>query len=567
MTVGVVLLVHDAFERAAQVARHWVRAGCPVVIHVDGKVASSAYDRFATALADAPLVQFSKRHVCGWGQFSLVQATITACEHLLKAHPHVSHVFLASGSCLPLRPIAELQAYLDAHKHTDFIESATTDDVPWTVGGLDRERFHYYFPFCWRKHRKLFDLSVNLQRRLRFRRKMPEGIVPHLGSQWWCLTRKTLAAILNDPQRPVFDAYFKSVWIPDESYFQTLARRHSKQIESRSLTLVKFDYQGKPHLFFDDHQELLESSGYFVARKVWQHANGLYARFPLAESRVTPSETDGAKAIDHVFSNAVEKRAFGRHGLYMPSRFPHFRRENGISAVPYSVFHGYEDLIPTFRDWLADNTKAEVHGHLFAPSGAEFSTNETVFRGGQSSDAKLRDYNPQMFLTNLIWNSPAQHQAFMFGPRDSQEITHLLATDTNAQIFVVTGSWAVQLFRTGQSAKKVRATAARLQKREHAFLKKLRSSEARARISITSIAHFLDQPAAHLQVIQSQLTMTPPKPLVSMPALADLDGLPRFLQELRNQGMHPFLAGEVSIAASRPIQPETDRKPYIVHKA
>lgn len=38
MTVGVVILVHNAFDRAEQVIRHWVDGGCPVVVHVDQKL-------------------------------------------------------------------------------------------------------------------------------------------------------------------------------------------------------------------------------------------------------------------------------------------------------------------------------------------------------------------------------------------------------------------------------------------------------------------------------------------------------------------------------------------------
>ena len=166
-------------------------------------------------------------------------------------------MYLASGSCLPLRPVQELRDYLDARQRVDFIESATTADVPWTVGGLDYERFTLRFPFAWKKRRVLFDAYVRLQRRFRFKRKIPNGLVPHMGSQWWCLTRQTLSAILEDPDRETYDRYFQRVWIPDESYFQTMARQYSLEIESRSLTLSKFDYQGKPHIFYNDHLQLL----------------------------------------------------------------------------------------------------------------------------------------------------------------------------------------------------------------------------------------------------------------------------------------------------------------------
>ena len=152
---------------------------------------------------------------------------------------------LPPASCLPLRPVSELVDYLARHPQTDFIESVTTEDVDWTVGGLDLERFTLRFPFSWRRHRRLFDGYVRLQRRLGFRRRIPAGLVPHLGSQWWCLTRRTLSAILDDPNRAAIDRYFRRVWIPDEAYFQTLVRTWSVRVESRSLTLSKFDFSGQ----------------------------------------------------------------------------------------------------------------------------------------------------------------------------------------------------------------------------------------------------------------------------------------------------------------------------------
>ncbi|MGR3435206.1 MAG: beta-1,6-N-acetylglucosaminyltransferase, partial [Shimia sp.] len=273
------MLVHTDFHRVEQVARHWTASGRPVVIHVDGNVKAAKAADLRRRLDADPLVRFSKRHRCEWGTWGIVAGTQSAAEVLLDAFPDVRHVFLSSGSCLPLRPVQELIDYLDRHPTTDFIESATTSDVPWTVGGLDEERFTLRFPFSWRRHRRLFDRYTNLQRRLKVRRQIPRGIVPHMGSQWWCLTRRTLTAILTDEDRPAYDRYFRHVWIPDESYFQTLARLWSGDVVSRSLTLSKFDHQGKPFTFYDDHLQLLRRSDCFVARKIWNRADGLYAAF------------------------------------------------------------------------------------------------------------------------------------------------------------------------------------------------------------------------------------------------------------------------------------------------
>ena len=217
MSLGVVMLVHTAFKRAEQVARHWANAGCPVVIHVDRNVVAKSYKAFVAALADVDHIRFSRRYRCEWGAWGIVAASQTASEKMLRDFPDVQHVYLASGSCLPLRPIEELIDYLAARPRTDFIESATTMDVPWTVGGLDQERFTLHFPFSWRRHRFLFDRFVQIQRLIGTKRMIPSGLRPHMGSQWWCLTRQTLTAILQDPDRATYDDFFRRVWIPDES--------------------------------------------------------------------------------------------------------------------------------------------------------------------------------------------------------------------------------------------------------------------------------------------------------------------------------------------------------------
>ncbi|MBT8476875.1 MAG: beta-1,6-N-acetylglucosaminyltransferase, partial [Alphaproteobacteria bacterium] len=205
MSVGFAMLVHEPLGRAVQVARHWASAGCPIVIHVDKSVGRAAYDGFVRDLADFPDILFCDRHSCEWGTWSLVAASQTAATMLLDRFPDVRHAFLASGSCLPLRPVEELRKYLAENPRTDFIESVTTKDVPWTIGGLDNERFSFSFPFSWKRQRFLFDRYVRLQRLIGRQREIPENIVPHLGSQWWCLTRRTLTAILDDPKRDVFE--------------------------------------------------------------------------------------------------------------------------------------------------------------------------------------------------------------------------------------------------------------------------------------------------------------------------------------------------------------------------
>lgn len=564
-SLGFIMLCHTSLHRAAQVARHWAERDCPVVIHIDRQVSRKRYEEFRRELADLDNVRFSQRLRCEWGTWSLVQASQTAAALLLDEFPSVRHVYLVSGSCLPLRPVDELRDYLAARPMTDFIESVTLRDVDWTVSGLNDERFKLRFPFSWKRHRWLFDAYVDVQRKVGFRRKLPQGITPHLGSQWWCLTRQTLTAILQDPRRHEFERFFRLVWIPDESYYQTLARNYARYIESRSLTLSKFDFQGKPHVFYDDHLHLLRRSDCFVARKIWPRANRLYTTFLTDDAAGTRMAEPAPGKIDRVFSRTLERRTRGRPGLYMHSRFPYPDWENGKTAAPYSVFHGFNTLFVDFESWLTRRLGSVVHGNIFDPRRARFVGDATIYAGCLSANATMRDYNPEHFLTNMIWNTRGERQTFMFGPRDSQRIGAFMASDSNAQISVITGAWAVPLYLSNRNFAEIRTEAAVLQRREIDFVNVLRHVKARADIRIWSLAEFIDEPMEHLQSILDATEGATVQRLTEAPRMADLSGFAAFLQSLKNQGMNPVTVGDFPQVGPAHRPPGDRNRPYLVN--
>lgn len=564
MSLGVVMLVHDALDRAEQLVRHWSAHGCPVVLHVDKRVNRCSYAAFVNALSDLENVRFCGRHKCEWGTWSLVAASQTASELMLKSFPEVRHVFLASGSCLPLRPVSDMVRYLEARPQTNFIESVTTEDVPWTVGGLDRERFTLRFPFSWKRHRWLFDRYVQLQRRIKFKRKIPDGLVPHLGSQWWCLTRQTLSTILTDPDRETYDAYFKKVWIPDESYYQTLVRLHSTEIESRSLTLSKFDYQGKPHVFYDDHLQLLRRSDCFVARKIWPAADKLYDSFLSDAAAIMSGAEPNPGKIDRIFSKAVERRTKGRSGLYMQSRFPRMGFENGLTGSPYAIFEGFTEVFEDFEPWLERTIGGRVHGHLYAKDRVEFAGGQRDFSGALTDSPVLRDYDPRAFLTNLIWSTRGERQSFQFGPADNQTISWDVTKDPNAYISVISGAWAVPLYRSSRNFTEIRREAARLQKIESDHLDILQSGYSRARVRIWTMAEIVQNPMEPLQLILDEIGGRMNSRLTEAPKLVPLDGFGQFLQNLKNQGMQPYLMGDYPSGVDPVTPPRDALKPYLI---
>jgi len=147
-------------------------------------------------------------------------------------------------------------------------------------------------------------------------------------------------------------------------------------------------------------------------------------------------------------------------------------------------------------------------------------------------------------LTNLIWNTRGERQVFMFGPQDTQRPAVFMANDHNAQISVITGAWAVRLFTSNRNFSAIRSEAARLQRREAAFIETLRDRSRRAEIKIWTLADFVEEPMENLQSILDAMESAPIQRLTEAPRMVDLNGFPQFLQSLKNQGMNPFLVGD-----------------------
>ncbi|GGF52428.1 hypothetical protein GCM10011402_00450 [Paracoccus acridae] len=102
-----------------------------------------------------------------------------------------------------------------------------------------------------------------------------------IGSQWWCLRRHTVEALLAlIAERPDLPRFFRSTWIPDETFFQTLVAHlvPKAQIRRRSPTCLMFTDYGMPVTFYNDHYDLLTRQDYLFARKISAEAQELRAK-------------------------------------------------------------------------------------------------------------------------------------------------------------------------------------------------------------------------------------------------------------------------------------------------
>jgi len=565
MKLGFVILAHQNLPRLEQLARHLSQQGCPMCIHIDRDVPKRVFDCFAASVSDLKNVSMSKRTACEWGRFSIVQATLDASEMLLARHPDVTNILLISGSCLPVRPVKQLRKFLQRNEKTDFIESVSVRNNYWVKGGLNEERFTLYFPFSWQKQRKLFDTLVDVQRKLKIERTLPEGLVPHIGSQWWCLTARTLRAILMDPRRPHYDSYFSRSWIPDESYFQTLARAHARKIESRSLTFSKFDYMGKPFNFYDDHIELLTRSNCFMGRKIWAGADLLYKELLDPDRSNQPMTKSNPREFEAIFEEADKLRCEGGVGRFNQGRFPYNQSgRTSVSATPYTVYVGYKNLFEHFPAWLEKHTNTRAFSSVFSRSSVCHKRKFGHFAGNLPAQVEIRNRNPKAYLANLLWPYRDRHQSFLFDFRDHSKILETLISDPHATIVVIRHSWLMHLLVRKLSFAQTLTNAKRLHRLEELALEELAKPWAKAKVKIVELDTAVNTPSIALAQAVEHIPDRPRNQLQVMPTVNPLDGMEALVKRLRNHGLNiKYEQARKPNRGGQSARPELG-KPYVV---
>jgi hypothetical protein len=140
----------------------------------------------------------------------------------------------------------------------------------------------------------------------------------------------------------------------------------------------------------------------------------------------------------------------------------------------------------------------------------------------------------------------------------------MMAKDPNASISVISGAWAIPLFQSNRNFQDIRRDAAILQKKEAEFLKALRSQWARSRVRIWTLAEFIEAPMEQLQLIVDDIGQYPQNRLTTAPKMVDLTGFGQFVQNLKNQGMHPYLLGDFPADPAPPSTQSPPRRPYLV---
>ena len=290
MQKNYLILAHKNPQQLARMIKALDDGNSKFFIHLDAK---TPIEPFTAQLEDEHIVFIPERERCVWGDFSIVLATIHLMEAAAKAQSK-GFFILMSGQDYPIKPMGELDAFLEKNAQCDFIYYLPLEQK-WKPKMVKDKLAHYhilhsetrgdsncYAPFScsslFQKGRTLWHLlkgRLSLQNFKKLR-QLPRREAPfvqqYAGSQFWAFSENTFYDVLSYIQkhRKELELYYQYTSSPDEVYFHSillnLKEEGRKIILKNQLTYV--NYFRKNNIFLtEDFEKLTSAKEQFFARK------------------------------------------------------------------------------------------------------------------------------------------------------------------------------------------------------------------------------------------------------------------------------------------------------------
>jgi hypothetical protein len=396
--VAYILLCHSDPIEVIEQARLLSSRRDYVVVHYDRNAPAKNFQQIYESFIEDPHVIVMKKRVrCGWGEWSLVQASLNAVRVAFREFERASHFYMVSADCMPIKSAKAIHDFLDRNDQ-DFIECEDFFRSDWIQTGIKEERLIYRHFFNERKYKKLFYWMLDKQRRFKLERPLPKGLDIRIGSQWWCLRRDTISKLLDLVKaRPEILRFFRTTWIPDETFFQTLVYHvvPRDQIRFETPTFLLFSDYGMPAVFYNDHFDLLIQQPELFARKVSRCASGLKNQLAAvfsSDADPVPQIVDARRLLRY----AAQR---GRVGLrYVPRAWEDagsLGRSKTLLVLACKKWHVAKRVLERARDQLG----LTGYGYLFDEDGDDLPD-----LGGIGHNLQRRERHRRAFL-RLLYDS------------------------------------------------------------------------------------------------------------------------------------------------------------------
>jgi hypothetical protein len=251
----------SAYKNLGQLARLTRRLspdGEPVAIHVDRKTDEREFAQLRSDVTELPGVHLLERHVCHWGGFGHVRATLKGIDWLLRNGVPFDYAILLTGQDYPIKPRGVIERFFAEHRGKSFMAYSQLPSPSWSPrGGLDRIEYAH-----WRLYGR--------HARLPLRRRFPAGLRPFGGGAYWCLTRECIELVSEFvAARPEAVRFFARADIPDELFFQTVIMnsRLADTVVNDNLRYIDWTRGVRPAILTTDDLPALKASPKLFARK------------------------------------------------------------------------------------------------------------------------------------------------------------------------------------------------------------------------------------------------------------------------------------------------------------
>jgi hypothetical protein len=296
--VAFLALVHKAPRYVERIARLLARDGDEIFIHVDSSVEISPFhERLSSLAGSAHLI--ADRYAIAWGGFGMVRATNALIDAATQSG-EFDYFYLLSGQCFPIRPMRWLKEVLK--QGNDFIQCELMPTQEKPLSRLRRRTVNVPIRGLRYRGKLAAEKLLNLAPVTDFEKKF--RLRPHAGSQWWCLTRRTLQYVREYCRtHPQYDRYMKWTHCPDEMYYHTLVANGPDRTKiSNSLTGTIWGPAKHPEIISRSNLPIVLDQNTFLARKF---------------------EVEDSAFLDEIESDILQNEArHGRRRIDITERFP-----------------------------------------------------------------------------------------------------------------------------------------------------------------------------------------------------------------------------------------------------
>jgi len=236
-----------------------------------------------------PAARLVKRRIdVRWGSFSQVEATLNSLREIV-AVPAFDKVVFLSAQDFPLLPNDRLKRELARVADRELLDTVAIGRGGWPVAF----RYQYFYrEGGGRIERLACALANRLLRLFKVTRRLPAGLSPYGGSQWWALSRPCVLELLGCIERDRATLrFFRTVLCPDEMFFQTLVMNSSfrERVLSQNFRYIQWpDHgSGNPKVLDEtDFERIRVSEAHFCRKLDSKISAGLLPRLiELKQSR------------------------------------------------------------------------------------------------------------------------------------------------------------------------------------------------------------------------------------------------------------------------------------------